>query len=283
MKSEQLIWQPDGLKELDAGPWTEEKYRLLFNYIDMFSRGMKNAFKERIYIDLYSGPGCAKIRGTEKILQGSPLLAMGLKDPFDKYIFCDENIDSLNALQKRTEKHHPNLKVEFVQGDCNEKIQEIISKIPADSPNHKVLSFCFVDPFSLNIRFKTIELLANSTKADFLILLALSMDGIRNQATYTEGNNDKVDLFLGDRNWREKWSAYQKDDDSFRRFLAEEFQYKMLSIGYKKSLKNNTREIKLPEKNLSLYHLAFFSKHQRGYDFWEKGSKYGSGTIPLDF
>lgn len=35
------------------------------------------------------------------------------------------------------------------------------------------------------------------------------------------------------------------------------------------------------EKNLPLYHLAFFSKHPRGYEFWNQVLKYGTDQLSL--
>lgn len=258
---------------LDAGPWTEEKYRSLFDYIEIFSTGMKEKWQKRVYIDLYSGPGCARIRTTKRILKGSPLLALSVTTPFDKYIFCELVEESLNALKGRIETRYPNVDASYVRGDCNVNVAEILTKIPMHSPQQKVLSFCFVDPFSLELQFETISSLATKFM-DFLVLLALDMDANRNIENYVRTSNKKIDLFLGISDWRERWSKYKIDlSDSFQRFLAEEFEKQMLSLGYEKSAKGNTIQVRTQDQNLPLYHLAFFSRHQRGYDFWNKARK----------
>jgi hypothetical protein len=41
------------------------------------------------------------------------------------------------------------------------------------------------------------------------------------------------------------------------------------------------KEIRSNEKNLPLYHLAFFSKHPRGYQFWDQVLKYGTDQLSL--
>jgi hypothetical protein len=76
-------------------------------------------------------------------------------------------------------RHFPAANVDFVPGDCNEKVGEILSAIPAHSKKHTVLSFCFVDPWDIGIRFSTIERLSQRF-VDFLVLLALYMDANRN-------------------------------------------------------------------------------------------------------
>jgi three-Cys-motif partner protein len=273
MKSDILGFEDDGLAMLDAGPWTEEKYRSLFDYIEIFATGMKEKWQKRVYIDLYSGPGCARIRSAKRILKGSPLLALSVSNPFDKFIFCELSDQSLSALQKRVEARYPNVDVSYVPGDCNRNVAEILSAIPMHSGQQKVLSFCFVDPFSLELQFETIKLLATKFM-DFLVLLALDMDANRNVENYLRTSNKKIDMFLGVSDWRERWSTYKVNvSDSFQRFLAEDFEKQMLSLGYAKSTKGNTIQIRTQDQNLPLYHLAFFSRHQRGYDFWNKARR----------
>ena len=60
MDNEELEWQDDGLQMWETGPWAEKKYRVLYNYMQMFSSGMKNLWDKRVYVDLYAGCGCVK-------------------------------------------------------------------------------------------------------------------------------------------------------------------------------------------------------------------------------
>jgi three-Cys-motif partner protein len=277
MDNEELEYQDDGLQMWETGPWAEKKYRVLYNYMQMVSRGMKNIWNKRVYIDLYAGCGCVRIKNSDKVFKGSPLLALSVSDPFDKYIFCEKGDEKnpwqLNALRIRVNKLSNEKDIVIIEGDCNQKIDEIISEIPKKH-GQKVLTFCFVDPFSLNLHFDTLRRLAVEHRVDFLTLLALMMDGNRNSNHYEKEESDKIDLFLGQEEWRNRWSLAKIKDNSFPRFLAKEFENQMLSIGYIKGSKKNTVEIRSLEKNLPLYHLAFFSKHERGYDFWNKGVVY---------
>src|SRR5438132_9253828 len=89
----------DGLVAPDVGAWAEEKHRLVSLYSTLFSSGMKAKWSNRIYVELYAGAGYSRIRDTPKFIFGSPLLALKVKDPFDKYIFCEEKPKNLNALK----------------------------------------------------------------------------------------------------------------------------------------------------------------------------------------
>lgn len=101
--------QDDGLPTPEVGPWVEEKYGLVKLYYRLFSTGMKEKWDSRVYIDLYAGTGRSKIRGTNHILEASPLLALGVPDKFDKYIFCEKDRALIEALQQRVANHYPKL------------------------------------------------------------------------------------------------------------------------------------------------------------------------------
>jgi hypothetical protein len=77
----------DGLPTSEVGPWSLQKYRLLDLYNTLFSTGMKHHWDLRVYIDLFSGPGRARVRKTERVVESSPIIALRVPDPFDRYIF----------------------------------------------------------------------------------------------------------------------------------------------------------------------------------------------------
>jgi len=69
------IAQPsdDSLVCPEVGSWTEDKHRVVSLYTTMFSKGMKAKWDKRAYVELYGGAGYSRIRGTQKIILGSPL------------------------------------------------------------------------------------------------------------------------------------------------------------------------------------------------------------------
>jgi three-Cys-motif partner protein len=272
--------QDDGLPTPEVGPWVEEKYELVNRYNRQFSTGMKRKWDCRVYIDLYAGAGRSKIRGTGRILEASPLLALGVPDKFDKYIFCEKDRSLIQALRQRVLNQYQEIDVAYVEGDCNEKVSEIISKIPAHSSKRKVLSFCFIDPFDISIEFETIRALSQRFM-DFLIVLAVGMDATRNEQFYTRPNNKRVDSFLGVIDWRTRWQEASVKGITFRLFLCQEYANQMETLEYKKVPLTKMKEVRSDEKNLPLYHLAFFSKHDLGYEFWDQVLKYSTDQQSL--
>ncbi len=145
----------------EIGSWGEEKYNLVRNYAQMFATSMKDKWQCRVYVDLFSGAGRAKIKDIRKIVDGSPLIALGIEDPFDRYIFCEEDATNIDALSKRVKAHYPSLDTHFFHGDANDCVDEILSLIPQHSSAYKVLGFCFVDPFKIdNLKFNTLKRLS---------------------------------------------------------------------------------------------------------------------------
>jgi three-Cys-motif partner protein len=193
--------EDDGLVCGDVGRWAETKYRLISLYDQLFSTGMKNKWEQRVYIDLYAGAGHSQIRGTDIRIKGSPILALNLTCPFDKYIFCDENPALLAALKTRVERMAPRTNVTFISGSCDDEIEKICAAIPRASKTNRVLSLCVVDPFDFGIKFETIRRLSKYL-IDFLVLLAVGMDASRAYDHYVDGNHPKIDEALGNTDWR---------------------------------------------------------------------------------
>jgi three-Cys-motif partner protein len=251
--------EDDGLMSPEVGSWTEIKHDYVAYYSKLFSSGMKNKWDTRVYIDLYAGAGFAKIRGTRRLVMGSPLRALLLPDSFDKYILCEEDPEKLEALQTRVARITRGKDVAYVLGDCNKKVEEILSKIPVGTRSNTVLSLCFADPYDISLKFSTLRNFAQRYM-DFLVLLALWSDANRAYKRYVMEDAFKVDDFVGSSSWRERWRAAQSNAVSFPKFLAEEFATSMEAIGYLPTPIHKMKRVRCDEKNLPLYYIAMFSK-----------------------
>jgi three-Cys-motif partner protein len=266
----------DGLTCIEVGAWAETKHRLVSLYAELFSSGMKNKWDQRFYVELYAGSGYSRIRKSRKVILGSPVLALQLRNPFDKYVFCEERPDYLEALKIRAARIAPNAQIAYVPGNCNMHTREILEEIPRGSALSTALTLCFADPFDIGLDFETIRTLAKDRLVDFLVLLALGMDANRNYEHYVKDDADKIDKFLGSRNWRERWATAQWDAVKFTRFLADEFTNSMAALNYIPPPFYTMKEVKSSEKNLPLYRLALFSRNPRAYKFWDQVLKYST-------
>lgn len=271
--------EADGLPCNDVGTWTEAKHRLVAYYAALFSDAMKDKWEKRIYIELYAGAGYSRIRDTERVIAGSPIRALTLKVPFDKYIFCEQDSQKLEALRVRVRHHARSADVVFIPEDCDANVDKIFAAIPQHSKSHKVLSLCFVDPNDIGIRFSTLQTLGRKY-VDFIVLLALYMDALRAERHYIK-NPTKIDQLLGTPSWLERWTAAKQKGAEFPRFLAEEFAASMATMKYIPPPFYSMRKIFLYEKNLPLYALGLFSRHPLAYTLWDQALKYSDDQLGL--
>lgn len=283
MTSELPTLIDDGLVSEEIGSWGEEKYRLLSLYSQMFAASMKNKWQCRVYVDLFAGSGRSRIKGTNKIVAGSPIVALNVEPKFDRYIFCEKSAEKLSALEARVLRDYSAADVSFQPGDANESVEEILAKIPPHSKEYKVLSFCFVDPYNLkDLAFATIDRLS-SRFMDFLVLIATDMDATRNSSIYELPDNKVVENFLGLPNWRNAWVAAKARRESFSHYLMQRFSNQMEARDYIRAPIEETKLVRSTEKNLPLYRLALFSRHKLAKDFWKQARKYSDDQLDFKY
>ncbi len=111
-------------------------------------------------------------------------------------------------------------------------------------------------------------------KIDFLILLALLMDANRNFIYYIQKNSKKIDEFLNDLNWRIPFETGQLGPGDFIKYLSDKYDSSMKQLGYVEPVDKHL--VKIEDKNIPLYYLAFYSKDSRGNDFFKKVEKPAS-------
>ncbi len=99
-------------------------------YATLFANSMKGKWGSRVYIDLFSGAGRARIKDTNRILPASPLLALDVKKKFDRYIFSEKDPDKAAALEERVKRDYPGVDAHVIAGDTNYNVDKIIQLIP---------------------------------------------------------------------------------------------------------------------------------------------------------
>jgi three-Cys-motif partner protein len=277
----EIIIEPDGLVTPEVGGWSESKYKLISLYSNLFATGMKYKWDKRVFVDIYAGAGISQIRGTSRLVMGSPLIGLTVKDRFDRYIFCDENAGNIEALKTRAARMAPGAKADFITGDSNSEVRRIADLIPKGSAQNRVLSLCIVDPYDISVRFSTVKTLAEKGYIDFLVLLAVYMDANRNYAEYVKPTSLKVANFLGKTDWRESWREKEKLRVDFPDFLATEFSIQMTRLGYLEQPLHKMKQVRSGEKNLRLYRLALFSRNPQAYKFWDQVLEYSTDQRKL--
>lgn len=201
-----FVERPDGLPTRDAGPWTEDKLWFWNRYVDISTSSMVGHPKWReglVYVDLFGGPGICEIRSSGHRFPGSPLIAAHASKPFRSLLVCEFSSSLADALEARLRKSPAAGSSTVFRGDCNTRVTDIAHAIPTGA-----LTLAFVDPEGLHIPFTTLATLAACGRVDLLILLADSMDIVRNVDLYYQQKDSNLDQMLGVNSmWRTKWEA----------------------------------------------------------------------------
>jgi len=269
----------DGLYTPEVGDWAERKYRLLWHYANLFATSMKHKWDKRVFIDLFAGAGHARIRGTNRIVQTSSLLALQVTDPFDCYIFCDSDSRCIDSLKERVARLASTSQCFFEPCNVNTSCTDLINDVPTHGPQNKVLSFCFIDPFKLaDIRFETIKSLS-SRFVDFLIHIP-AMDPIRNEGIYYSEISTIVAAYLGIAEWRDLRSIGDQTIP-FDVFIANRLDSQMRELGYHHGGISENVMIRSTDRNLPLYRLGFYSRNPLGEKFWKEAKKYSDPQLSL--
>ncbi len=259
---------------------SEKKYGLFKHYAGMFSTSMKDRWY-RVYVDLFAGAGHGRIEGRKDIYLGSPLLALTVKYPFNKYVFCEKDARKLEALRLRVEVQKPaSSEIAVISGDANAKIDEVMKAIPERANGRGALAFCFVDPYALQqVHFSTLRALSGRS-IDLLMLIPSYMDAHRNAVPLQEPDNRIIEQYLGDPGWREEWIRESKRGIPFGVFVVNAMCHRMSQLRH--SITGKTFEtvmldelvqVNITKNDAPLYHLAFFSRNKLGIDFWRKTIK----------
>ena len=265
------ISSEDGLPLRDSGSWIDDKHSRLAYFAHMFSTGMKNKWENRVYLELFSGPGKCYVRDNQSEELGSPLKVIDKE--FTKFIFIEINTEAAKALDKRLETFDNSDKVEIWNGDCDEAIDKII--IPKNS-----LTFVFIDPTGIaQIPFKLIERLHKKTRCDLLINIQYGMGIKMNMHQYKPDadENSALTKFLGHDRWKDLLPA---SASTFFRGVLGMYKEQLLDLGFTFT---GNEVIVNTSSHVPLYLLLFASKHRLGQKFWNQSVEGTDPQTKFDF
>lgn len=181
-----------------VGSWVNKKLNFLKWYLPIHTATLSSRFQQTYYIDAFASSGKDRIKETSEIIDGSPLIALGVDPPFTNYIFIELNGWYYFELLEHVKKH-PRYRIANVQmfwDDSNERIPEILSKIPIRIP-----IFAFLDPEGIEeLLWKTVEELAK--RGHVHLLVTFSCMGVARSAQRKEAES-VLDDFYGVPAWRD--------------------------------------------------------------------------------
>ena len=210
-----------------GGSWTQAKLVVLQRYLEAYTKALKDKptadqpFR-KAYIDAFAGTGSRAARepsgpgeagGTllfpelaedapQALLEGSAKLALQVDPRFDKYIFIEQSPERCMQLQGLKDEF-PALAndIDIRQGEANDLIQKLCASPEQWKSRRAVL---FLDPYGMQVEWKTIEAVAATKAIDLWVLVPLGM-GL-NRLAPKSGNvpdswRKRMDAFLGTDDW----------------------------------------------------------------------------------
>ena len=251
------------------GLWTALKLEYLDHYLQAYRTATKGAH-EAYYLDLFAGCEDCLLKATGWEVPGSPWRALDATPSFSRCLFVEKD----KALARHLEARIAECDVKHAQvfrGDCNGPVlDELLSAVP-----RRALSFGFLDPSRLQLRWSTVERLAHHRlgpyKMELLILYPYDMV-IKRWLSYSK-LEAAFTAFFGDWSWKEAWQqsqARQEDDDTRRRRLVELYKRKLKELRYRFV----TDYVPLGYKGQPYYHVIFAGDQPIGQkimsDVWSK-------------
>ena len=256
-----LITGDDGLPaEADVGSWVEVKYRALREYLKYHAKP-RAGFASRAYIDIFCGPGRARIKDTGQFVDGSPVVAWkGSQEhgaPFSSVYIADTDDERREACAARLQKL--GAPVVQVKGDAVSAATEIVQ----NHLDRYGLHFAFIDPYSLGeLRFELLRTLAGIRRMDLMVHLS-AMDLFRNLDRNLAGEQEEFQAFAPD--WQTH-IARNLSKDARRRAVIDYWKTLVDQLGLDvpaemKQVRNSV--------NRDLYWLLVLSRHKLAAKFWK--------------
>lgn len=251
----------DGLRRELVGAWVQEKHQRLRYYVDISRAARRKFHGNSTFIDLYCGPGRARIKDTSVVVPGSAVVAASeaaRHAAFGKVYIGDLSATNLDHCRQRLEQERLGPVCAF------EGTAEVTAQAIARELSQSALHFAFLDPYNIQaIPFTVIQTLADLPKMDILIHFSV-MDMQRNiKALMAAG---KLDQFAP--GWRNQIDPAVRNASA----LLAVFHYwcdLIRDLGY--FVSDNVERVS-GAHNQPLYWLVLVSKDRLGEQFWDKVS-----------
>ena len=180
--------------------WTVEKLEILRRYLDAYTTAMKNTRFELVYVDAFAGTGTVDLNPPGRaeqlanlglvapltpeqqadilaanVVEGSARVALGVSDrPFDRFIFVELNTAFADELRDVEDEFH-NRNIQIENGDANQFLQKWCADQNSrlGTPWQGQRAVIFLDPYSTQVDWQTVETIANTKSVDLWILFPL--------------------------------------------------------------------------------------------------------------
>lgn len=264
------ISRDDGLLVRGVKPHSAEKSWMVSRGIDTVSSAMAGKWFEVHYLELYSGPGRLLDESTGREQVGSPLQALGVRTPFDRYVFSDFADECVEALTGRVARHPSGRRAEVICGDAKDPAHV---QRAAGLVDRKALVVAYLDPARpQDLHWSTVELLAGEFDyIDLIINLPVNSLARAIYGPYCKSfrGQGAAGQFLNHPTPHEllRWDiGHRFDTVATMSAIRAHYDEQLTRLGF---LLPARRTVDFPVNN-PYYDVLLVSRHRTGVDLWNR-------------
>lgn len=185
-----------------VGEWSEVKLEIVRKYAAAYSKIMANQRGfSHYYIDGFAGAGEHISKSTGQVIPGSPLNAINVQPPFDRYVLVEMNPKRVRNLKQLIGERAD---VEFHQGDCNTiLLNQVLPQVQWDM---KRRALCLLDPYGVHLQWDVIARAGDLRTVDLLLnfpIMDMNMNALlTNPGKVSSREAARMTAFWGDESWR---------------------------------------------------------------------------------
>lgn len=155
-----------------GGLWTVEKLETVKKYLQAYVKALKNQKFQLCYIDGFAGSGrwSPPTNGNQhnmfkkEPLDGSAKIALEIN--FAHYLFIEKEEQYVKNLKNlRNQTQYEDKSIDILQGDANQEINNFCTTMLDN-----VRAVLFLDPFSTEVNWNTLQAITNTKKIDLWYL-----------------------------------------------------------------------------------------------------------------
>lgn len=222
-----------------VGPWAREKLERLRKYLEAYTTILSTkSFEGFYYIDAFAGPGSHEIKrpkqdddinqmlldisrfGSDQkeqkaFLAGSPRVALEIPSPFKAYFFVEKSAERISELQKLKAEYGGRRQIQIRPVECNQYLfSQVARNAKIDWKRNRAV--VFLDPFGMQVQWKTIEALAETKAVEIFLNFPVGMAIQRlllRAGEFTAKQRLTLDNYFGASTWFD--ALYKKEKTLF--------------------------------------------------------------------
>ena len=269
-----------------GGPWTERKLKCLRDYLTayrtIFTGNERARYFRTWYVDAFAGTGSRTATADLPLLdidddaeareyqEGSARIALGLPSPFHEYLFVEKSRKRADELRRVIRADYASIdkSCEIRTGEANAEIR----KWCAERDWKKERAVVFLDPYGMQVEWKTIQTLAATKGVDLWYLFPGIARLLRHDGKVDEKWGARLDVLLGTDTWRTRFFQKEIRTDLFGEVenvertvtetAIEGFIHERLATCFGKNIGRGL--ILRNSKRSPLYFLCFAASNERG-------------------